>query len=201
MPTANRNGSEAAAGVPLYILAGGASRRFGSDKARALIDGVPMIVRHARGLSPVVSSVTVVAARAGEYDDLGLPTIADVVAGKGAAGGVLSALRHRASAADKNASPWVLVSACDWVGVQPAWVRALHGARGENARVVVFRSDRLEPLFGLYHTAAADAIAASIEAGELTMQRILEDLPVVVLPAPPGWDRAANVNRASDLPR
>ncbi len=41
------------------ILAGGQSRRFGSDKAAALLDGVPLIDHVAAGLRPQVEAIVV----------------------------------------------------------------------------------------------------------------------------------------------
>src|SRR4051794_14706591 len=76
---------------PAYILAGGQSQRFGSDKARAPLDGKPLIVHVAESLKPIASSVTVVAKDFGEYDDLGLVSIGDLQPGLGPMGGLLTA--------------------------------------------------------------------------------------------------------------
>ncbi len=65
------SGLEKKAGFDVYILAGGKSRRFGSDKARAEAKGVAVIVRVAEALASIAGTVTVVADRAGRYDDLG----------------------------------------------------------------------------------------------------------------------------------
>lgn len=69
--------------VPVYILAGGRSSRFGSDKARAALHGRPMIVRIAELLRPVAESMIVVAEQSDKYADLGLLTIADAIPGQG----------------------------------------------------------------------------------------------------------------------
>ena len=49
--------------VPAYILSGGRSSRFGSDKARALAAGKPLILHAADTVAPVAASITVVADR------------------------------------------------------------------------------------------------------------------------------------------
>lgn len=192
MPTTRQNGSERALRIPVYILAGGHSRRFGTDKARAEIDGVPLIVRLAESLSCVALSLTVVAATAGHYDDLGFDTIGDVIPDKGPAGGVLTALQHAKTG-------WVFIVACDTMGTSAEWVEALYDARRTGAHVVVFKSDRLEPLFGLYHTSAASYFQSSVASGRFRMQSILAELSAIELPAPPHWSRATNVNRPSDI--
>jgi molybdopterin-guanine dinucleotide biosynthesis protein A len=177
-------------------LAGGHSRRFGSDKARAPVGGVAMILELAAALSPVAFSITVVAAEPGEYDDLELVTIGDVIADKGPAGGILTALRHNEAG---DGADWVLVSACDWVGVRPEWVRELLAARRDETHAVAFRWDRFEPLFALYHRSAQAPLASSVESGQLQMQSILSLMSTVSLPTPDGWGDATNINRPSDI--
>ena len=67
----------------IYILAGGQSRRFGQDKARALVEGSPLLLHVARAAEPLGGEMRVVAAQEGEYQDLGLETVADQRAGHG----------------------------------------------------------------------------------------------------------------------
>jgi molybdopterin-guanine dinucleotide biosynthesis protein A len=191
MPTESGAGSER---IPLYILAGGRSRRFGSDKARATLDGDPLITRLARELAPVASSTTVVAAAAGAYDDLGLTTIADDVPGLGPAGGIVTALRHRLRVSGNG---WLVVSACDWAGVEVGWVRLLLGGVVAGAGAVLF--DTAQPLFCLYHTRVEAVLGAAVDSGSLRMQELVAGLSVATVPAPPGFARAVNVNRPGDL--
>ncbi len=184
------SGSEdAARTIPVYILAGGMSRRYGSDKARALHRNTPLIVGVARALETVASRVTVVAATAGAYDDLGLKTIGDVVPQKGPLGGLLTAIE------DCGDSEWLFLAACDWVGVQAQWVRILLQNRTEESRAVVFKDDRYQPLFALYHTALRDSVAELIGADRLETRSIFERTEAVTLPTPAGWDDAVNMNR------
>lgn len=186
--TRQRNGSESAP-VPVYILAGGRSRRFGSDKARAVIDGVPLLVRVASCFREVATRVTVVARNRGAYADLGLRTIGDIVADAGPLGGLLTAID------DHRHNGWVFVTACDWVGLRSEWVFPLLGGRGGNGRAVLFESNRDQPLFGLYHTSIRGVIEARIEAGRLEMLGLLDEIGVITVRAPSGWGEARNLNR------
>lgn len=181
--------------LPLYILAGGRSRRFGGDKARAPVDGEPLIVRIARSLSPVASATTVVAATDDAYEDLSLATVADDRPGLGPAGGVATALRHRRRGGGEG---WLLLSACDWLRVESGWARRLVAAVAPGARAVLFDPD--QPLFGMYHTDAAPHIARMIAAGELRMQTIAAGLSPILVAAPESFAAAVNVNRRGDLP-
>ena len=74
------------------ILAGGRSTRFGSDKALALVDGVPLLQRAADALAPQVEAL-VVCGRAWP----GLATVDDRPApGLGPLGGLAAALHEAA---------------------------------------------------------------------------------------------------------
>ena len=61
--------------VAAFVLAGGASRRMGRDKALLELNGVPMVVRMARLAEPHVASVTVVGPPE-RYASLGLSVVA-----------------------------------------------------------------------------------------------------------------------------
>jgi len=175
--------------VPVYILAGGHSRRFGSDKARALHDGVPLVVGVARALDGVSSRTTVVAASDGAYDDLGLTTIGDVVTDKGPLGGLSTAIE------DCGEGGWFFVAACDWVGIRVEWVRELLSRREESSQCVVYRSERYQSMFALYHTSIREKVRERLEDGRLSIQDLFPAIRTVSLPPPADWDRAVNLNR------
>ena len=175
--------------LPVYILAGGRSRRFGSDKARAVVDDQPLLVRVASELEEIASTIRVVARSPGSYDDLGLATIADSIPGKGPMGGLLTALEDAAPA------PWIFLAACDQVGVRIAWARRLLNARRENIRAVVYRSDRFHPLFAVYHVELMEELRRRIGRGNLKMQHLFEEVPARVLPVPEGWEELVHWNQ------
>lgn len=87
------------------ILAGGAARRFGSDKAEALIGGKPMLAHVAERLT-VQTDALVICGR--EWD--GLVTVPDrPKAGLGPLGGLAGALHYAAA----NGFEAVLSTGCD----------------------------------------------------------------------------------------
>ena len=59
-----------------FILAGGASSRMGRNKALLEIGGVPLLVRTARLLEPLVAAVTVIGPLE-RYTALGLHVVPD----------------------------------------------------------------------------------------------------------------------------
>ena len=169
----------------LYILAGGRSSRFGSDKARALFRGRPLIVGLAEDLASATLGTTVVASTEGAYRDLGLETIGDRQPGLGPLGGLVTALddlpnRH-------PGSEWLLLAACDLVEVDPAWVTALM-SHTESASAVAFRGpDGWEPVFALYGLGLAAEVAARIDTGERSLQGLLDATGAAALPVPTGY--------------
>lgn len=180
--------------VPLYIIAGGRSSRFGSDKARAEIDGQPLIVRTAAALGAMVSSITVVADAADKYADIGLRTIADDEPGLGPLGGLATALRH-------CGQPWLLLAACDMAVVKPAWVRCLlaAGEAATDAEAVAFRGEQWQPMPGLYGQAILPRVIRRLEAEQRAMQGLLDEAKSVALPLPDDWPAIAQINTPADL--
>jgi len=148
-----------------------------------------MIVRVVETLRPFASRVTVVAAKAGEYDDLGLRTIGDRVPNKGPIGGLLTALE------DDRSAGWIFVSACDWAGIRSQWVECLLTERRDGVGAVAFKSGSYDPLFAAYHASILPTVTKSIEDDDLRMQQLLSSIDTHGLPHPPDWHRAANVNR------
>ena len=178
--------------IPTYILAGGRSRRYGSDKARIPMGGQPLLLRIARELAAIASAVSVVARSTDAYDDLGLRTLADSVQDQGPLGGLLTALE------DAGPTAWIFLAACDLMGIRISWARTLLEARREDVSAVVFRSDRYHPLFALYHGRSAGEVRQSIHAGDLKMQHLFDRVPSAVLPVPEDWDQLVNRNRPRD---
>lgn len=173
--------------IPLYILAGGASRRFGSDKARAELDGTPLVVRVARRLAPVVGPATVVAGAADAYLDLGLRTIGDIEPGRGPMGGLVAAL------ADTDGP--VFLAACDLRDPRPDWAEAIVATHS----TVAFKTERgWEPLFARYEQAALAVARGLLDAGEGSLQ-VLLDAVGTPLPAPAGWPEESSFNTPEDV--
>ncbi|HUU00886.1 MAG TPA: molybdenum cofactor guanylyltransferase [Myxococcota bacterium] len=179
--------------LPVYILAGGKSSRFGGDKARFSWRGRPLILQAAQSLMQFASNLTVVAERAGKYDDLGLHTIADGKPGQGPLGGIGAALR------DARGSDWILCASCDRIGLKASWIEDLFAAAGQEACVVAFRDERWQPLPALYRTSITAVVEAALEAGRLSPWHTIESVASVGLPLPNEWDSSLDVNEPGVL--
>lgn len=184
--------------VPAYVLAGGRSSRFGSNKARAEVDGLPLILHVVRALSPLVSSVTVVAAAPGQYDDItDLETIGDLRPDLGPVGGLATALNHQAGQA--AASPWLLLAPCDLLDLRRRWLEQLLAHERTGHRAVAFHKERWEPLPGLYHRDVLAELEQAMTAGRLSLWRLLERCAPAALDPPDDWHTLRKVNRPEDI--
>jgi molybdopterin-guanine dinucleotide biosynthesis protein A len=178
--------------VPVYILAGGRSSRFGRDKARLEITGEPLLVHVARSLKPAAAEITVIADRPGKYRDLGFETIADLRPGLGPLGGLQAAL-------SRGGNGWLLCASCDRIGIRPEWLQELLTGRRDRATAVVFRGRIWQPLPALYHTSLAPQVDAAIESGRLTPWTLLEQNDTVALELPTDWGTSLDINEPGEL--
>jgi molybdopterin-guanine dinucleotide biosynthesis protein A len=178
--------------TPAYILAGGRSSRFGSDKALADVDGVPLVRRVADAAADAGCPVIVVADVADKYAHLGLTTIADEVPDLGPLGGLCTALRHAGEVSH------IVVLSCDLYGVSSEWVRALCAALA-TADVVLFNLDPPQPLLGRYATGLLEAALHARDHGRRAMRDFVAGVGVHALAAPEGVDALRNINRVGDL--
>ena len=163
-----------------FILAGGASSRMGRDKALLEFGGVPLIVRAAQLLEPLVGRPTIVAPE-GRYQNLGLRTVPDDHSGFGPLGGIATALRV-------STSPWNLIVGCDLPYLTEQWLSFLiERAEASAADAVLPENTRgLEPLCAMYHERAEAAIRAALERGIRKVTDGLAALTVLTIP-PSEW--------------
>ncbi len=170
--------------VHAYILAGGHSSRFGSDKARVFVHGQPLIARLAQSLASDGVSVTVVAQQVDAYQDLGLRTIADYEAHHGPLAGLLRALEDLTERMEKNSKSCsdgceenvrALVLSCDILQWEPVWLTALLSAMHLGSLATAFRTDRWQPFPGLYNPRLLDTIRKRTKLGKGSMHGFLDD--------------------------
>ncbi|MCC6214688.1 MAG: NTP transferase domain-containing protein [Polyangiaceae bacterium] len=181
--------------IEVFVLAGGKSRRFGSDKARAPLAGEPNLARLARqaAASPLVVRVRAIADREGKYADLGIETLADRVAEHGPLAGLEIALTEAAA-------EWALVLSCDLTELRPEWIERLASRRGEHD-AVVFAATRPSPFPGLYRRSALGAVREALATEDRAVVGLLARLRVATVPVPPEWPAVPQVNSLADLER
>lgn len=156
-------------GVTGVILAGGESRRMGSDKSLLPIAGARFIDHVYRCLSSLFEEVLIVTNSTGLYADLPCRKVPDLYPGRGSLAGIHSGLRHAGQ--EK-----IFVAACDMPFLSADVVRRICQEK-DTADIVVPRSAQgIEPLHALYARACLPAVEEAIGAGE---KRIVSFFPQV----------------------
>lgn len=164
------------------LLVGGASRRFGSAKALAELDGETLADRAWRLLDDACDERIAVGGGVG----LPFPTLPDAVLGGGPLGGIVTGLR---AAVHEIA---VVVP----VDMPRLTVAALHALADACAEVAIPQSG---PLPGAYAKSALPALEAALARGDLALRHVVEQLDTVVVTLVD--DVLANVNEPGDLDR
>ncbi len=179
------------------VLAGGQSRRFGTDKARHPIDGRPMIARVYATVQAVAHPVWVSVQRADErYDDV-LPEGARYVTDPQPDTGPLAGLLAGSQAAEAT---WLLAVSCDVPYLTPGVLVELLAARAAPVEAIVPETPdgRSHPLCALYRRAALQSAAEAQLADErYAVRALLHTLTTVRIPVPS--EPLRNVNRKEDL--
>jgi len=148
--------------LTVSIQAGGQSSRMGEDKALKTFLGRPLIQRVIERLSPIADEIIVTTNRPEAYTFLGVRLIPDLKPGRGALGGLYTAI---ASAAH----PLVAVVACDMPFASATFIEtASRLLVEEEADVVIAKSDEgYEPLHAIYRRETClPAIEEAIEADQ-----------------------------------
>jgi molybdopterin-guanine dinucleotide biosynthesis protein A len=162
-----------------YVLAGGASSRFGGDKALARLGGETILSRMCTLLQDVTGSVSVVAAT-NRYPDLSSAIVPDRWPGEGPLGGIITTLRATAEA---NGGEWNLIVSCDMPFLTREWLSYLvERALASDADVIVVRSEHgLEPLCACWRTAAVVKLQDAFDEGARKITEAMSNLRMEVL--------------------
>ena len=147
-----------------YVMAGGASARFGFDKACAELNGLTMLARMCQLVKKVAGSVSVVAAF-GRYAEFGERIVDDHWPGQGPLGGIITALMDAHS--QKHQHTWCLIVGCDMPFLTHEWLAYLaeRALASEAAVVAPGSAFGLEPLCACWHTAATAKLQYAFEDG------------------------------------
>lgn len=174
------------------IVAGGAGRRLGgTPKGLVSVGGQPIIERLLRQGERWMTYV--VANRPRPYEFLDVPLVGDVFPGRGAPGGVVTALAVAST-------QWVLTVACDMPFVSREAMEVLLARCSPSADAVCFeRSGRLEPLLAVYRRSLLKPWASRL-ATNPSLQQLLGSIRVeAVVPEEPRW--LESINTFEDIDR
>src|ERR1700691_695700 len=170
--------------IAAFILAGGASSRMGQNKCLLEFCGVPLIVRTARLLEPLIREVTVIGPPH-RYVAMGLDAIDDVgeQAGRGAKKIRRGPLAGIATALAATRSPWNLIVACDLPYLSEKWLDwLLSRTVRTRAQVILPQTERgLEPLAAVYRRECGPAIDAALARGSRKVIEVIEEFRVDIV--------------------
>ena len=152
------------------VLAGGESRRFGQDKAHAILAGKPLVSHVIETLQVLFEDVLIVTNEPVAYEHLDVTVVSDIVKGAGSLGGLLTALVH---AKEERC----FVVACDMPFLNPALIRRMLGrCKGLDVVVPSIQGD-LQPLHAIYSRRCLGHIEERIAEGDF---RIFDFYPEVL---------------------
>lgn len=173
-----RRDSISATGAPLgAILAGGASRRFGTPKALAWVGGRSIVERVRDALLEAVDRVVVIANDPALFADLHLPMRPDRRPGEGPLAGVEAALRW----AMDEGRPGALVAACDMPFLDARALRLLLDAATRDA--AAFAGPSRPPLCVYLATSCLPAVERLLAGdGDRSIRALLSAIDTAWVP-------------------
>jgi molybdopterin-guanine dinucleotide biosynthesis protein A len=153
------------------ILAGGKSRRFGSNKAFAEVNGSQLIKRVIEVLGSVFEEMVIITNEPEAYAFLGLPMYEDLIKGLGPIGGIYTGLENI-----RNSKGFFV--ACDMPFINENLVRYMAGINNEFDAVVPMIGWKMEPLHALYSKTCLSTIRALIGSGECMINKFYKKINV-----------------------
>jgi molybdopterin-guanine dinucleotide biosynthesis protein A len=158
--------------IPVYVLVGGASQRFGADKATALVDGEPWALHVGRRLAaPGAEIVLVGTTPPGAFESL--RRIDDTKGVSGPLAGVLAALNDRL---EDYGDGLLALASCDLVRPHRGWLEPLVAEfdQAGTLEVAAYRAaDRWQPFPSVAHTRWLAPLSDQVAAGTRSLQAAL----------------------------
>ena len=180
-----------------YLLAGGASSRFGRDKALVRFGTTPLllqIVELAKSCTPKIAVVAGAQRYAGLEDHL--EVIEDRWPGEGPLGGIITALQH--TTATDSLAQWNLILSCDMPFLTAEWLEFLvaraRASAPETQVILPHSAHGPEPLCACYRTDAWEPLKNVFDRGVRKVTQALKEVRTEVLDESV-WKRFDNAGR------
>ncbi len=173
-----------------YVLAGGQSRRMGTDKLSLVIDGRSLLERTVGVCADYFDQVKLVAPEVGRLDRLGFPVALDSREAAGPMAGIIAALEDCPT---ENC----FVTAADLFDLTPELIELLVSRYRGQEYIGVKEERGVQPLCGIYNVAALAVLQSRAEKGRFGMRDALQEMRIDSVEMPPGQWR--NLNRPEDL--
>jgi len=149
-----------------FVLAGGASRRMGHDKAQIPWGAGTLLTHAIERINRVADDVYIVGSV--EADNLSVVLLADTKSGIGPLAGIHTALSH-------STSDWNLILAVDLPLLATEMLMWLAHLEAHTEVAIVPRvQSRLQPLSALYHRDLLPDVERALEKRQSSIHRLLE---------------------------
>ncbi|MFS1516957.1 molybdenum cofactor guanylyltransferase [Bacillus sp. SM2101] len=157
--------------VGAIILAGGQSKRMGTNKALLRVEGKYNIVRMKEALQLMFEEIILVTNQEQQYKFLEIPIVPDLVDAKGPLAGLQAGLQ--AAQNDKN-----VVVACDMPFISTSVTSYLLSQANGCDAVVPIIGGKIHPLYAVYSKSALPIIHSCLKENQLKVVDVLSRLQV-----------------------
>lgn len=165
--------SEAKGRVTAGILAGGGSRRFGSDKACAVYEGKSLLEWTIHNALEITDNINILTKKPEAYKFTGFNIIEDLVEVSTPISGILSIMPY--------VSDWLLLLACDIPFFEKKVLDYLWEKRDSKKATVIHVNGKYQPFLGLYPKSILPYWKEAFEREEYHLQRVIEGMPKIVI--------------------
>lgn len=175
------------------ILAGGQSRRMGSDKGLIVWQGKPFVQHIIEALQAVTEEVIIISNQP-QYQDFGCPCYTDMIPDKGPLGGLYTGLFHSKSSHN-------IVLSCDVPLVSPPLLQLLIDAISPSTEAVqLVEEAQSHPLIACYHQSVLPIIENQLQMKKRSMKALISRLRVQSIAVAPLYQKCLfNINDQQDL--
>lgn len=175
--------------ITAIVLAGGKSKRMGTDKGMLNLNGKPFIKHICDALQPIVGSNIIIASGNKDYDILGYTRVDDILDDKGPVGGLYSALNSSKTKLNLILSVDVPMVSSEFL----AWLVAKHDQTFMITQTIV--GDKSNPLIAVYDRSMRAVLGEHMAGNQLKLKEVVEDVKHQTIEVPEKWvEQVQNIN-------
>lgn len=159
--------------IEVFILAGGESRRMGTDKGLVNFKGTSMILHIIKLLDKLNLKTSIVSSNE-EYMRFGKSVYKDVIPNKGPLGGLFTALEY-------SQAQMVLLLACDMPSINRKGIQSLMKIAEPGKIAIATDGKQNSPLFACYPKLLKEEVQKALLKDELKMQDFISKQSYITL--------------------
>lgn len=172
------------------ILAGGLSKRFGSDKALQYIGEKTFIEKISDLLKNYFNHVVISSNDLDKYSFLGLPIINDEIENRGPLGGIYSIL--------KKYNQDIFVIACDLPLVDNLLIEEILNSKSKDPIIFATTEDYFQPLCGLYKKEILNNLENYLQNGNNSVMGFVKNIRHTIVANNNIENQLVNINTVLD---